>query len=206
MVFSVGLSLTLCQLPAPELFTKSVKWGPATLSLFRLSLIGYQRTTLLLSRMYRAAYHVQRSHSRSTNIYCSVGIAWRVWRARQRTGSYGGGNLMVRFPAAAGQSVVLMILSLLKRVLATIVESAALYTYVPKSLPHSTECWSSSQIVHRILLRYLRSGEQRPVYGSGHTLPYRRHRVHDDQRTGRARLGTTSASVVVLWYQLESAS
>jgi len=43
-----------------------------------------------------------------TNIYCSSGIAWRVWRARQRSTSYGGGNLT--------------------RVLATIVESAALYT------------------------------------------------------------------------------
>ncbi|PCH44231.1 hypothetical protein WOLCODRAFT_138845 [Wolfiporia cocos MD-104 SS10] len=45
----------------------------------------------------------------TTNVYSSCGIAWRVWRARQRSGSrYGGGNLM--------------------RVLATIVESAAIYT------------------------------------------------------------------------------
>lgn len=44
-----------------------------------------------------------------TNVYSSTGIAWRVWRARQHTGSaYGGGNLM--------------------HVLATIVESAAIYT------------------------------------------------------------------------------
>lgn len=45
----------------------------------------------------------------ATNIYSSTLIAWRVWRANRRSGNtYGGGNLM--------------------RVLATIVESAAIYT------------------------------------------------------------------------------
>jgi len=43
-----------------------------------------------------------------TNVYSSTLIAWRVWRASRMTGSYGGGNLM--------------------RVLATIVESASVYT------------------------------------------------------------------------------
>ncbi|KZT69219.1 hypothetical protein DAEQUDRAFT_710407 [Daedalea quercina L-15889] len=44
----------------------------------------------------------------TTNIYCSCGIAWRVWRARQSATSYGGVNLI--------------------DVLATVVESATLYT------------------------------------------------------------------------------
>ncbi|EPT01164.1 hypothetical protein FOMPIDRAFT_1121125 [Fomitopsis schrenkii] len=44
----------------------------------------------------------------ATNIYCTCGIAWRVWQARKRATYHGGGNL--------------------GDVLATVVESALLYT------------------------------------------------------------------------------
>ncbi|CCM00256.1 uncharacterized protein FIBRA_02286 [Fibroporia radiculosa] len=44
----------------------------------------------------------------ATNIYSSTLIAWRVWRASQASGPYGGGNL--------------------RRLLVTVVESAGLYT------------------------------------------------------------------------------
>ncbi|KAH9930740.1 uncharacterized protein B0H18DRAFT_930395 [Fomitopsis serialis] len=78
--------------------------GPGVV--YELTQVGSGNTVFIasLSRWISADY----AFTFVTNVYSSVGIGWRVWRARQRTGSYGGGNLM--------------------RVLVTIVESAALYT------------------------------------------------------------------------------
>ncbi|KZT69231.1 hypothetical protein DAEQUDRAFT_765556 [Daedalea quercina L-15889] len=78
--------------------------GPTIVYSFIQLKTGNPTNAESLSRWIAAGY----SCTFATNIYCSSGIAWRVWRARRTVPPYEGRNLT--------------------RVLVTIVESAAIYT------------------------------------------------------------------------------
>ncbi|KAH9843178.1 uncharacterized protein C8Q71DRAFT_238553 [Rhodofomes roseus] len=79
--------------------------GPGVI--YQLTQVGSGNTVFIasLARWVSADY----AFTFVTNVYSSVGIAWKVWRSRHRTGAYAGGTSLMR-------------------VLVTIVESAALYT------------------------------------------------------------------------------
>ncbi|TFY55386.1 hypothetical protein EVJ58_g8291 [Rhodofomes roseus] len=113
----------------------------------------------------------------TTNIYCSLLIAYRVWRTRITTQAYGGANIM--------------------GALAIIIESAALQSCVLRSVRSALPTdrlpllsrFPSQQELEPHLLRDLPSEEQHPVHDVRPLGADLRDLAHAHQPARRARLG-----------------